>query len=364
VLSTSHPLLASSRPPAGPARHDADRFWLHVGVLAVFLLSTTLPAFAQEPPQTAAGRACIERWIQEVSLRLNGFDGDASFNSNKPWRINQYGLFAARNLGSAYEPDDWAQYGADKYRWMWGHYTTELALPDWNDGNFNAARLAGLRWFVRQCLVGALGDGAGGGAAGGSGGIPGGGFAGTWSCAGRGTLYVWQDGTDITGRFDWSGGGTISGSAYGGNLQAGYRLNDGRTGTWDMNLGAAGARIDGTWAHSTGGGGQWGCTRSSAPTPPAPDLPTGRGFTGSWSCPGRGTLTLRVEGSRVAATYDWSGGGTASGTVSGRDLRADWRLDDGRSGTWTVTLSPDGSRFDGSFTVASGGGGDWGCTRR
>ena len=35
---------------------------------------------------------------------------------------------------------------------MWGNYTTEAERPDWNNRNFNASGLKGLRWYVRRCL--------------------------------------------------------------------------------------------------------------------------------------------------------------------------------------------------------------------
>lgn len=100
------------------------------------------------------GRTCIERWIREATGSLNRFDGDPGFNGRKPWGINQYGIFVARGISSSAPPDDWQLFGADRHRWLWGHHTSEQANPDWNDRNFNGARVPGLRYYVRRCLEG------------------------------------------------------------------------------------------------------------------------------------------------------------------------------------------------------------------
>ncbi|MEZ5669399.1 MAG: LCCL domain-containing protein [Alphaproteobacteria bacterium] len=124
-------------------------------------------AQAQEPWATPEGRACIDAWTDHVGATLNAHDGDDEFDARKPWSVNRYGLFGGDGIWSAFEPDNWTQFGADRAQWMWGNYTTEAQFPDWNNPNFNAAGLQGLRWFVRDCL--ADGGGVTGGVPGGQG---------------------------------------------------------------------------------------------------------------------------------------------------------------------------------------------------
>ncbi len=127
--------------------------WL-AGVLgAGFLALSAAPSSAQDAWETDTGRACIDEWIDYAASTLNAYNGDTEFNGRKPWRINQYGLFAAGGIFSNFEPDNWAQYGADKHRWMWGFYTDEQQFPDWSNPNFNGAGLQGLRWYVGDCLA-------------------------------------------------------------------------------------------------------------------------------------------------------------------------------------------------------------------
>jgi hypothetical protein len=128
--------------------------------VACTLYAAVGAAQAQSFQELENGPACIEQWVAHVSSVLNAYDGEAEFNSRKPWRINQYGLFVGTGISSAYEPDNWAEHGANRNQWMWDTYTSELEYPDWNNANFNAAGLKGLRWFVRDCA-----GGGGGGAA-------------------------------------------------------------------------------------------------------------------------------------------------------------------------------------------------------
>jgi hypothetical protein len=121
-------------------------------LLVIAVVFAPIAARAQEVWQLPNGPACIEQWINFAQRTLNAYGGDNEFNARKPWRINQYGLFTAQGIRSAYEPDNWAQFGANKYQWMWGNYTTEAQWPGWNNANFNASGLQGLRWFVRRCV--------------------------------------------------------------------------------------------------------------------------------------------------------------------------------------------------------------------
>lgn len=114
------------------------------------------------------------------------------------------------------------------------------------------------------------------------------GFAGAWSCPGRGTLTVSASGSAVTGSYPWSGGGSISGTVTGSTMSATWTGNTGGTGNWTMTLSADGSRIDGTWNHATGGGGSWGCTRAAS---------TGTGTTsGGETCEWREGSTVFAGG--------------------------------------------------------------------
>jgi len=128
-----------------------------VGTYLMVFCAVFAPAAAepQEVWQLAQGPACFEQWINHVQSSLNAYNGDNEFNARKPWRINRFGLFVGQGIRSAYEPDNWGQFGANRYQWMWGNYTTELQWPNWKNANFKASGLKGLRWFVRRCLGGA-----------------------------------------------------------------------------------------------------------------------------------------------------------------------------------------------------------------
>ncbi len=174
------------------------RCWGHLSQVDTRLVGIASQARAQEPWQTPDGRACIDAWTRHVSERLNSYAGSGEFNSRKPWSINQYGLFVGRGIRSNYAPDNWAQLGANRHQWMWGTYTTGLQYPNWNNANFNAAGLQGLRYFVRECVAGRGGGGGAGsslgGGAGGTGGVPvsGGAMAGV-NLPGSDYSDFWQD---------------------------------------------------------------------------------------------------------------------------------------------------------------------------
>ncbi len=121
------------------------------------LLLLLLPAAvqAQEIWQTPLGRECTEEWIRDTTRRLNAYRGTRDFETNKPWRINEYGHFIARSISQAYEPDVWwSTFGGDKYHYMWGAlYQSEAQRPDWGNANFNGAGVWGMRYFVRNCVA-------------------------------------------------------------------------------------------------------------------------------------------------------------------------------------------------------------------
>lgn len=100
-----------------------------------------------------------------------------------------------------------------------------------------------------------------------------------------------------------------------------------------------------------------------SPTPPQPPPPTPPAVTASWtgvwswhavwstgSFDGAG-MTIAHEGSTVCARWPWSPpDGHAKGTVSGSTWTADW-TDGFGNGTWTLTLTADGSSFTGTQQV-------------
>lgn len=133
----------------------ANRYLRNLAVAVALLGTVGWPqsdARAQEVWQLPEGPACIEQWIRYAAATLNVYNGDNEFNSRKPWSINQYGLFVAKGISSAYEPDNWGQFGVNRNQWMWGNYTTEVQFPDWNNANFNGSRLEGFRYYVRRCV--------------------------------------------------------------------------------------------------------------------------------------------------------------------------------------------------------------------
>lgn len=140
----------------------------HVGMLVTVAallaclgpIAPPVAAQSGEVWQTTEGRTCMQRWITQVAQVLNRHSGDADFNKRKPWSINQYGLFQAEGLRADAVPDNWSQYGADIYHWMWARYESELERPSWDNVNFRDAGLKGLRWSVRRCLA-ELGPGTG-----------------------------------------------------------------------------------------------------------------------------------------------------------------------------------------------------------
>lgn len=123
------------------------------GVLSLFATG----AMAQEPYESQQGRLCLEQWITRATQALNGYNGAATFNDRKPWRINRFGLFMGQGMFSNYEPDNWVAMGASRDSYMWNSYTSEEAYPAWPSADFRAAQVPGLRYAVRACIGGTAG---------------------------------------------------------------------------------------------------------------------------------------------------------------------------------------------------------------
>jgi hypothetical protein len=118
----------------------------------LFAVLAPSPAVGQDPWEDPWGPYCFELWISESMARLNGFDGTPEFNSRKPWRINQYGMFLGRDSWSNYEPDRWDQYDRNKYWWIWDHYTAYNPVTGWNDWIWRDAGVELIRTAVPRCI--------------------------------------------------------------------------------------------------------------------------------------------------------------------------------------------------------------------
>ena len=101
-----------------------------------------------EPWQTPEGRARIEQWIAVSMARLNSYQGNAEFNSRKPWSMNKYGLVEGHGLTSSGAPVNFGDYNYDRYHYMWDHYIPAGANATWIWPEWNAAKIEPLRDFV------------------------------------------------------------------------------------------------------------------------------------------------------------------------------------------------------------------------
>jgi hypothetical protein len=134
--------------------------WLRALVaLAIGFLvmgATAAVSHAQQPWETAAGRACFEQWIAEATERLNAHSGDAEFNSRKPWRFNEYGLLVGRGAYSNYAPDDWGRCSGNRYCYMWSllDYTRGFGprWPVWQAASNPPLWIPPLQSFVQECI--------------------------------------------------------------------------------------------------------------------------------------------------------------------------------------------------------------------
>lgn len=104
------------------------------------------------PYNTPWGQALIEQWITLTQNRLNSFTGTASFNANKPWHFNKYGILEGTYVHSVAAPDDFRYHGYNKYWEMWDLYPNGPGQP-WSDANWNSAGIPPLRQFVNDRLT-------------------------------------------------------------------------------------------------------------------------------------------------------------------------------------------------------------------
>lgn len=85
-------------------------------------------------------------------------------------------------------------------------------------------------------------------------------------------------------------------------------------------------------------------------------LPT---WTGTWTRNEvAGTLTLNQSGANVTGSYDWSGGGTLSGTTTTNGVFTGTFSDSVGTGSFRIVLASDGGSYTGTYTgnFANGGG--------
>jgi hypothetical protein len=80
-------------------------------------------------------------------------------------------------------------------------------------------------------------------------------WTGRWSRnEANGTLTLAQNGSNVTGTYTWSGGGTLTGTTSGGVLTGNFADNVG-TGTFEIRLSADGTSYSGTYDGRHLGGG-------------------------------------------------------------------------------------------------------------
>lgn len=147
ILAEGHPDLPTHPPRS---RRESSRIESALPPRSSRIL-TAMP----EPWETPEGRACIDRWVTDSMSRLNRYQGNAQFNSRKPWSINKYGVLEGHHPGGPVSngaPDDFAQYNYDRYRYMWAMWIPAGANATWIWPEWNAAGVAALHAYVQRCL--------------------------------------------------------------------------------------------------------------------------------------------------------------------------------------------------------------------
>lgn len=126
-----------------------------LGVLVIIIAAVTFTvAETQNPWDSSEGSACFEDWIRETAIRLNSYDGGKEYNSRKPWQINEYGVLEAGPKFSAatpVSPDNWPNYGGNKYWFMWDYWHEPAGV--WKENALNSAGVPHIRQYVVRCLA-------------------------------------------------------------------------------------------------------------------------------------------------------------------------------------------------------------------
>jgi hypothetical protein len=174
-------------------------------VFVASVLSSVIPASAQQPWETAVGRACFEEWIREAMGRINRYDGNPDHNARKPWFINQYGILNGNpryGPTSTAAPDNFRQY-QNKYHYMWDYWHSPNSY--WRWAEWRAAGVPHIRNYVMNCIREA---------GGGTGGTPGRGAAGATptrvDVVQRSERFAGDGVGDWSFRFRLLGSGTVS----------------------------------------------------------------------------------------------------------------------------------------------------------
>jgi len=172
-------------------------------------------------------------------------------------------------------------------------------------------------------------------------------WSGRWETT-LGAMTLQQTGATVRGVYDWSGGGTLAGRADGRTLEGQWVSGDktGR-GEWKIRLSGKGDSFRGTYSEGPARVHGWSGRRTDSgeknPGARAPRLFDGEGkvfFDGRFRCR-LGALELVQAGSEVTGFYEWDGGGSFSGTATGRRLEGEWRSWDGEeAGRWIFAAPP------------------------
>jgi len=124
-------------------------------VLVLLAMFGLLPPRAQgqtdRPWEHPAGPACFELWFQTSVTRLNAHNGSAAFNNAKPYTVTPWGLIVARHQAQDRAPDNWGEFGDNKYWWLWAHLTKN---PGWgSNSDWSAAGVPMPRPFILDCIA-------------------------------------------------------------------------------------------------------------------------------------------------------------------------------------------------------------------
>lgn len=119
-------------------------------VAIVGLMPLRAGAQTDRPWEHPAGPACYELWFQTSLTRLNAHNGSAALNGIKPYTVSRWGLIVARNQAQDRAPDNWGEFGGNKYWWLWAHFTRSAS---WGDADWNAAGVPMPRPFILDCIA-------------------------------------------------------------------------------------------------------------------------------------------------------------------------------------------------------------------
>ncbi|HNW94154.1 MAG TPA: hypothetical protein PKM88_14690, partial [bacterium] len=161
-----------------------------------------------------------------------------------------------------------------------------------------------------------------------------------------GALTLTQSGARVTGTY-YDGDGTLAGTLTGSTLRYQYRDST-DSGCGEFVFAADGNSFTGTWQGA--GSGTWNGQRPGQTAAAGND--NTRTFTGTFTTT-FGTMVLTQTGSSVTGTYDFAGGSSITGTVSGQTLTFTYR-EPSVSGEGEFVLAADGNSFTGKWREQDG----------